>query len=472
MPNNVGVFPELFSKMQFDLGLLDREPRPMELIDGHLIPRATTTIIATNPGSGKSTSTIRSCASASATGLWTMFGTRQHDRPLRCAVVLGEDNARTFEGVLASLPADTRHHLRVGVEQQRLMISPFRTFTKTQAQSDLLGANGKLTELGDTLFRAMRQFRPDVMVFDTISSLSECSYLARTEAYATMNALNDIAEDCDSALLLMMHLTKTGSEKLDEKSTAEDLTREISGSAGLVGAARHAIAMARAPRGKFENVELHHEKDELWMCGVKTNVVPGAANKLFPVIRDYEQRVLRTTSMEGTPLVDYDTTIEASVMADLKAELPLFIMAAAELRSPFPQSQKNKFSLELQVTGSLSGVLPKATAGQISRALADLERDQKVVACKSARANGAVVWDVPGGAFARESDYETFTKGKLSFCKGAPDAIRLAERVEEIRRMNPLPEVERIWMSIAEGLQVDQSGNIIDIAERRAGAAE
>lgn len=433
------AYPEIFNRMQFDLALLDRQPRALELIDGHLIPRGTTTIIATDAGSGKSTSAIRSSASAAATGLWTMLGTQMHDRPLRCAVILGEDNDRTFEGVLAGLPPDTLRHIRAGIAAQTLLLSPFRAFAKTQQQGDLFGIDGKVTELGDEIFRAMRVFRPDVLILDTTTSLSECAYLSRKEAYNTMNALNDLAEDCDAAVILMMHLTKTGSEKLTVESTAEDLIRGVSGSAGLIAATRHALAFARCPKGKFENVQLGNEGDERWMCGVKTNSVKGAASKLFPVIRDAEQMVLRTTSFDGVPLLEQDSRGETAVMEYLRAELPVIIQAAAELRSPFAQKASSKISVEQLSVGALAGVIPSASPTQLTKALAELERVRAIVPCTPSRAGGSVVWDVQEGLFARQAEFELVSGDKLEFRKGAPSAQELKDKIEEIKnRTRPL----------------------------------
>jgi hypothetical protein len=465
---NVTAFPDLFAKMQFDLSLLDRQPRALDLIDDHLIPRGTTTIIATDAGSGKSTSAIRSSASAAATGLWTMLGTKAHDRALRCAVILGEDNDRTFEGVLAGLPPDTLRHIRAGIASQTLLLSPFRAFAKTQQQGDLFGVDGKVTDLGDEIFRAMRQFRPDVLILDTTTSLSECAYLSRKEAYNTMNALNDLAEDCDAAVILMMHLTKTGSEKLTVESTAEDLIRGVSGSAGLIAATRHALAFARCPKGKFENIQLGDEGDERWMCGVKTNSVKGAASKLFPVIRDAREMVLRTTSYDGVPLLEQDNRGESAVMEYLRAELPFVIQAAAELRSPFAQKASSKISVEQLSVGALAGVIPVASPTQLTKALSELERVRAIVPCTPTRSGGSVVWDVPEGMFARQAEFETVSGDKLEFRKGAPSAQELREKIQEIQRRSRPVDVLDEARAIAEAREAEERAEKEEKETRKA----
>lgn len=454
------TFPQIFNRLQFDLGVLDREPRPLELIDGHLLPRGTTTLIATDAGSGKSTSAIRSAASAAATGLWTMLGRRQHDRPLRVAVFLGEDNNRSFEGVLAGLPTDTKADIRTAVMAERLLLSPFRTFAKTQEQGDLFDLEGKVSELGKTIFRAVREFKPDVLVLDTSTSLSECAYMDRKHAYATVNALNELADDCNAAVILMMHLTKTGSEKITSDVRASDLIRGVSGSAGLIAATRHALAFAPCPPKKFENVVLADERDELWIVGVKTNSIPDAAGKIFPVIRDYNQRVLRTTDENGVPLLQNDAGAEARVQAELRVALPLAIRAASEIRSPFVQKPNSKLSIQSLAAGPLVDLLPKASEGQITDALARLEREGRIVPCTSTRAGGSVVWDVPNGVFARETEYEQLTGEKLTVRKGAPVYAELKQRMDELRTGDDLSEMELVERKAERAREEAKKGQV------------
>lgn len=454
------TFPRFFDMMQFDLEILDREPRPLKLLDGHLLPMGTVTLIATDAGSGKSTSSIRAGASAAATGLWTMLGRKQHPEPLRVAILLGEDNNRSFESVLASLPDETKHHIRTGVMAERLLISPFRSFAKSQEEGDLFNVEGKPTDLGKAVLRAMREFKPDVVVLDTSTSLSACSYLDRQHAKETVNALNDLADDTGAAVLVMLHLTKTGSEKLTKDTSAGDLIRGVSGSAGLIASTRHALAFAPCPPGKFENITLTDERDGLWMVGVKTNVIADAAFKIYPVIRDYNQRVLRTTDELGMPLLQTDAGAEAKVQEALRSALPLAIRAASELRSPFVQKPSSKLSVQALAAGPLVDLLPRATEGQISEALARLERDGRIVPCTSTRAGGSVVWDVPDGVFARETEYEQLTGEKLNIRKGAPAYAELAQLMEELRAHDDPPEMQRVELKAERAKKEAEKGQV------------
>lgn len=454
------TFPTFFNRMQFDLEILDREPRPLELLDGHLLPKGTVTLIATDAGSGKSTSSIRAGASAAATGLWTMLGRKQHREPLRVAILLGEDNNRSFESVLASLPDETKQHIRTGVIAERLLISPFRSFAKTQEQGDLFDVEGKPTDLGKAVMRAMREFKPNVVVLDTSTSLSACSYLDRQHAKETVNALNELADDTGAAILVMLHLTKTGSEKLTKDTTAGDLIRGVSGSAGLIASTRHALAFAPCPPGKFENIQLTDERDGLWMVGVKTNVIPDAAFKIYPVVRDYNERILRTTDENGVPLLQNDAGAEARVQAELRVALPLAIRAASEIRSPFVQKPNSKLSVQSLAAGPLVDLLPRASEGQITDALARLEREGRIVPCTSTRAGGSVVWDVPNGVFARETEYEQLTGEKLTVRKGAPVYAELKQRMDELRTSDDLSEMDLVERNAERAREEAKKGQV------------
>ena len=466
-------YEALFNKMQFEIGMLDRGPRPLELLDGHLLPKGTVTLIATDAGSGKSTSSIRAGASAAATGLWTMIGRKQHPEPLRVAILLGEDNNRSFESVLAGLPDDTKLHIRTGVNEKRLLISPFLSFAKTQEEGELFDVEGKPTDLGKSVMRAMREFKPDVIVLDTSTSLSACSYLDRQHAKHTINALNELADDTNSAILLMLHLTKTGSEKLTKESTANDMIRGVSGSAGLIASTRHALAFAPCPPGKFENVQMSDERDTLWMVGVKTNAIPDAAFKIFPVIRDYNERVLRTTDLDGVPLLQTDEGAEKKLQEELRAALPLAIRAAAELRSPFIQKASSKLSVQALAAGPLVDLLPKASASQITDALSQLERDGKIVPCTASRAGGSLVWDVPDGVFARETEYEQITGEKLTVRKGAPLFLELKERMEDLRAVDAETEMQAVEKKARAAEKEAQKGQVEEeTGEVKAPAAE
>ena len=447
--------------MQFELGVLDRGPRPLELIDGHLLPRGVVTLVATDGGSGKSTSAIQSCVSAAATGLWTFLGRKQHPAPLKSLVLLGEDDNRTFENSLFYLPSATKDALKLAVKENRIIVSPYREFAdKIDGEEDLFDIEGKPTELGKKFFNAVREFKPDVLVIDTVTSVSACPYMDKNQSKYTLNPLNKLASQVDCAIVLMMHLTKSGTEKITKDTSANDITRSIAGSAGLVQTARHCLAMTPCPKGKFENIELRAEDDAAWMVAVKTNTIPSAAAKIFPVIRDSINLVLRTTDDNGVPLLQSDKGAEARVQAELHAALPLAIRAASELRSPFVQKPNSNLSIQSLAAGPLVDLLPRATEGQITEALARLEREGLIVPCTASRAGGSVVWDTPDGVFARETEYEQLTGEKLVVRKGAPAYAELKGRMEDLRDHDDPPEMQRVELKAERARKDAEKGQV------------
>jgi hypothetical protein len=52
------------------------------------------------------------------------------------------------------------------------------------------------------------------------------------------------------------------------------------------------------------------------------------------------------------------------------------------------------------------------------------------------------VWDVPEGAFANESEYESMTGQKLTVRKGAPLFVELKEKMDELRAGNVETEMQ------------------------------
>lgn len=426
------ALPALLQSMQFDADLLDREPRPVDLIDGHLIPRGNTTLIATDAGSGKSTSALVSGISAAYDGNWTMFGTRKHDNPQKVAIVLGEDNDRSFETVLSGLPDSTKEQLKAARLSGNLFITPFRKWARSQEQPDFFDSEGKYTATGQQFVAAMRQFRPDVLVLDTITSLSECPYMDKNHAYRTVNLLNDLADELNCAVLVMMHLVKDGGRTITDKVTADDLIAKVSGSAGWSAASRHVISMAPCPVGKFDNIQLTGN-DTKWIAAVKTNLLPDAAKEVFPVIRSRKEMMLKTVDDAGKPLLETDAHAEKSKMKELKDIVLHAIEAAARLRSPFTEKRGSKFSIEKQFNSTLSDFPERATEAQWRRAVELLEYENKIVPCSASRAGGSVVWDVPHGDFANQARYEAETNSKLEFRKGAPEPKVLFNLMLEIK---------------------------------------
>ena len=439
--------PDLLKKMQFNLhDLKESSDESVELVDGHLLPRGTTTYIATDAGSGKSTSAIASCASASATGVWTFLGRKKHPKPLKTFVILGEDNRRTLSASFSSVSPETRAHLKTSYENGNLIISPYQNFSRTLDCKKIFDEKGLLTETGSKIFNAAREWKPDVIIMDTNTSLSEGDFLSKKESENATNACNDLADECNACVIVFMHLNRDGSSKLTKDSTAVDLVNQISGSIGIKNSTRHLLSFARAPEGKFDNLRKDmKEENELWMCGVKTNVIKDAANKIYPVIRDSELMVLRTYDSDPESNFELlgasDDAQEFTLQKFLNRRVPAIIQAASELRSPFAQSPRSKASLE-SLAGNFKEFLGEASPGQISKCLKRLETNGTIVACKSTRSGGSMVWDVRHGVYANEYEYEQLTGEKVPFRKGAPNVFDLENMAMDLMASGSEQEME------------------------------
>jgi RecA-family ATPase len=90
-----GIFARFAMKKMADLKAI----LPTQWLDSTahgMIPRGNAMLLVTASSKGKSTSLFHACAKAAATGTWSMFGTRAHDKPLKVVYVSAEDNEQTI----------------------------------------------------------------------------------------------------------------------------------------------------------------------------------------------------------------------------------------------------------------------------------------------------------------------------------------------------------------------------------------
>lgn len=422
--------------------------KPIELLDGMLLPRGVCTALFTAPGAGKTTSELTAAVVSATSATFPMFGLREHERPLRSLLVLGEDTKQTLRNALANAPAFGPAEVQDAVDSGRVVFLPLLDTAKGFDDPELFGEDGKLTGHGRSLFREIKQSGPwDFVVFDTLTSLSASEYLDRRSSYATTNALNQLASELDAAVIYNGHLTKTGGTgSLKSDCSAADVLGLAAGSGGLLGAARNALVLARRPQGMFENVEVD-PNDEVLVGACKSNVTGRWNGKLFPVVRDMQEGVLRAVDRQGVPLLHADEHDEREVAAYLHELLPLLVEACAE--APHFQALSSTGSVRPGVlaTGSLSALFERGTTAQVDRAMARLVREGAVVEVRQSE-KGTPMYDVPGGPFASPDLHLDPETGKPPrFRKGAPDAAHLAGRIQELRdrnearkRNSPLPD--------------------------------
>ncbi len=452
----------LLAKLSMSAAEFRTQFKPIELIDGMLLPRGVCTALFTAPGAGKTTSELTAAVVSATSAVFGMFGLREHERPLRSLLVLGEDTKQTLRNALANAPAFGPGEIQDAVDSGRVVFLPLLDTAKGFDDPELFGEDGKLTDHGRALFREIRASGPwDFVVFDTLTSLSASEYLDRRSSYATTNALNQLASETNSAVVYNGHLTKTGGAgSLKSDCSAADVLGLAAGSGGLLGAARNALVLARRPQGLFENVEVD-PGDEVLVGACKSNVTGRWNGKLFPVVRDMQQGVLRAVDRDGVPLLQADEHEEKRVSEYLNEMLPLLIEACAEAPTYQALSSTGSVRPGVLAQGSLSPLFGMGTTAQVDRAMARLVKRGLVVEVRQSE-KATPMYDVPGGPFASPDLHLDPETGKPpKFRKGAPDAQHLAARILELReraearkRGVPLPDEhqQRMTDELLKGL--------------------
>lgn len=275
-----------------------------DYIDGHMMPRGVCTILATAGGSGKTTASLSAALKSSLDGSFDLFGSRRHSRPLRCIAIYGEETTQTItRKIVHELKAYDAFH-QATASGNLAIISWLEYAGKLATPERVFGDTGALTEAGKRLFAALREWQPDFVMLDTLSSLSDGDYLSDRIAYTTLRELNNLAAATDAAVVLTAHLVKGGAGKISAQSSSDDLIALSRGSAALVNAARHAIVLVPAPEGAYSGLDDIAPGDQIWMCGVKSNIGFGGANTTFPTIRSSALRTFTTVTTAGRNLAE------------------------------------------------------------------------------------------------------------------------------------------------------------------------
>jgi hypothetical protein len=401
--------------------------KPQEYIDGYMLPFGACTVLATAGGSGKTTSSIGGAVSVASSGDFHLFGHRQHGRPLKTVLVFGEETPDMIARKLHHELPGGYSAFRAAEALGNVIIISWSTFISGRATPEKIWSEkGDLTESGRELFDAIEAYKPEFVLFDTLSSLSDGDYMQDRVAYSTMRTLNNLTHKTGAAGIITSHLVKGGASKVDEKSCADDLIALSRGSAALVNAARHAIVLVPSPAGAFPGVQ-RKEGESVWMCGVKSNLGFAGAGSVFPVIRSTDLRTFTAFSAAGGSVAEEADAADKMMVRVLEDYLLGLIHYAAADMQPFAES--GKMSPENLYGDLLAPVLPKgASAGQVKRAVDNLIRSEHVKVCRST-ATGTPVLDVDGGPFANP-ELHLDEKGKEpKFRKGAPDVRALADRV-------------------------------------------
>lgn len=437
---------------QFAIKSIPRtKPAPREWIDGFAIPRGKLTIVALDMGQGKTTAVLNSMVSSSYTGVWTLFGTKDHGRPLRCVMVTGEESEEDFLQKLSYDGDDQAYEMAsAAVAAGNLIIIPLdRVMERNASGERIFGEDGSLTKTGQACFNAIYRRKPDVVVFDTMRSCSTADYNQEMTSSQTISSLNLLARRANAATIMFAHVTKeSGKLKLDDKSHPSTLISALRGSGQIVAQARHVVVMMRAPDELFKAIQLENEGDVKYAAAVKSNLGFPITGEIFPVIRS-KKGLTFSAHVNGRSLLDIGKTNEKFTFLKLREVLSKLVFAAGLSGSPFTMT--GQFSPEKLCDSTLHKLLPVGSTPElVSSAMKSLLAEHYVVQVKLTENGAPSRYDVFSGPYATASSEGV----KVPATKGAPDTdlLRFAAS-EKAEVLGDILEYARNRGTLAEGVE-------------------
>lgn len=457
---SMGV-PELLLKMQvsptkFAAGKI----KPREYLDGMVFPAGTASLVAMEGASGKSTGIRGAAASAADNGLFAFFGERQHNAPLKVFLLHGEESADDVVESFAIIPGALAAYHRA-TAAGRFIVSSLGDFQeKLDQPEEVFDKEGRLTNLGGQIFAAIEQWKPDLVVLDTIGSMSEAEYLDGVSSKNMVKSLNRLcARSGGAAVIGFLHLTKDAGSKVRADMTSAELQSLSRGSAMLKNSARNLIVATKAPVDMYPGIQIE-EGDQLWVGTVKCNIAGAPYNgKLFPFVREKRRMTLAACGESGKALADEVQKTDRAATRALIEYLPHLIRAASDMHKPFPasSSSRSKFNLQKMLVGPMSTYFEETlNASLITGALEVLVREGKIVEASNSRSAGGLVYCYPGGPFAEQAEYEARTASKLKVREGDYPIEELKNRMHELHDSARDGAEAPAWVADAEAAEADR----------------
>ncbi|VDS10033.1 hypothetical protein PARHAE_03244 [Paracoccus haematequi] len=391
---------------------------PRDWIDDFLIPRGKATIFGLDHGQGKTTALLSAIVVASATGVWSLFGNRDHKRPLKCVLVTAEE---TEEDVIQKLAYDrpASDHLRMAKEAMSkgnlIIICLDKVMEASQTGERIFGDDGAPTQgIGRELLNELVLMKPDVIIFDTMRSCGSGDYNSDLVSSQTLSALNLLARLAEAAVIMTVHVTKDSAKvKLTDQSSPSALIGMIRGSGQIVSQARHVIVLHRTD-DLFKGVTGLEKGDTLYVCGVKSNLGFPLTQELFPVVRSHKHLTFMAR-YDGKSLLDSSKSEEKWRYMRVLKILPKLIFAAAISGKPF--SLTGAFSPEKLAESTIKNFLPEgATPAMVNSALKTLLAGHQVLQVKTTAGGVPNRYDVVEGPYAtadREGAEPPASKGAV-----------------------------------------------------------
>ncbi|WP_237061426.1 AAA family ATPase [Loktanella sp. M215] len=421
-----------FIKNGIDPKSLMRTCPPQEYVDGFLIPVGVCTVVAMKGSAGKTTAFVHAGINAAATGIMDLFGLRNHDKPQRMVLVLGEESPLMFNQRLSNvLPDGAFDRYITACESGMIEVVCYREAKRNMVTPDhMINAEAKLSDGGVELFDAIIELNPDIVVFDTLTSLCGANQTDDTMVYSVIDILDDFASKAKCAVILTSHLTKDGLKKIDETTTSDELIATMRGSAALVNASRHSIVMVPASKGMYENIKID-KGDSLWVCAVKSNIGHPKNGETFPVIRSKKRMTFVATAPDGKPIGEVMELEEAAMLRRLRPYVYHAVKIAAERGMPYAGRGQN--GIVAQSDKIVKELLPEGSTSKMVSMLVDEMTGTLLTICRTNPKDIGVL-DVIGGPY-NENDPDT---GKFrTYISGAPDVLGMAAFINEQVDMDP-----------------------------------
>lgn len=414
---------------------------PIDYIDGAAIARGRVNLIYADGSTGKSTSIRTTCVSAASTGLWNFIGKRQHKEPLRVVALFGEESESDILNGIKT--AKHEEMFKKAVAAETLLFVALQDYQQRIGKvDDIWDEKGNLTpNFGFPLFQEIESYNPDVVIVDTLTSVSSGGLEDATESKKVVQFLNSFASKTNAAVIATGHiLRKSGNSAVTEKSTYEELSDMNRGSGQLKNVTRNIINIFKAPKNMFPDFRPRDEHDEMLVAVSKSNLQGYGLprQQVYPLHRDSRQFTITALSPSGEFLFKKEERGDEKELEELQILLQDVVEAGSRLNFPFAANPRNAKSIQKLASGSLADTLGKYKVSNIDKALAILERQNFIVQCTFSKLGGSSVYDVPHGKYANETTYEKETGEKVPFVKGAgPSAAELEYEIRRIKKGLP-----------------------------------
>lgn len=381
------------------------QPKRREFLDGFMVPRGKAMILALDHGQGKTTAILTALVGAAATGVFNLFGSKDHGRKLKCLLVTGEETEEDFVQKFAydavstgGRPTERLAMARAAIAAGNLvLVSLDMVQEKTGSFDRVFGEMGDLTPTGKDIFNAAVEGKFDVVVLDTMRSVGSGDYNQEIVASRTLSAMNKLARIADCAVIMTAHVTKDAQKaKLEQHTPPAQIINLIRGSGQIVSQARHVVVLMEDNAPAF-NLPTLKTGDKQYVMALKSNLGV-KSDVLMPVVRSAKSLTFEAYA-NGKSLLDVSVGDDKWRYMRLLDLLPKLIFASSI--SGHPLTINGAFSPEKLSESTLATLLPAGTTSSVvSSAIKTLLSKHEIVQVKTTDKGAPSRYDVASGPYA------------------------------------------------------------------------